>query len=160
MAWAVFLDKFGGHAVLTADMSTERGHGSLLLTWFVHRLPHFQDTNVFKKNPAYGQHLALLYVSDSGVPMLYPCVYVNTMGMVNSMSQCPYNESLSITWVHAYTMSPCLYHKSKSSNYRNTKKTYNCKKLNILIHIFSPTRFYKKSNFQKYGNWNYRNTET
>ena len=31
-----------------------------------------------------------------------------TLGVVNTISLCPYHESLPIPWVHVYTMSPCL----------------------------------------------------
>ena len=36
-----------------------------------------------------------------------PWVYVNTMGVVNIMSQYLYHESWSIPWVHVYTISSC-----------------------------------------------------
>ena len=40
------------------------------------------------KNTAYGQHSALLYVCDSGVPILYHEFLVNIMGVVNTISLC------------------------------------------------------------------------
>ena len=53
------------------------------------------------------QHLAVSYMCDSRLPILYreskPWV------VVNNMSPCLYHESLSIPWVHVYTMSPCQY---------------------------------------------------
>ena len=32
-----------------------------------------------------------------------------TMGVVNTMITCLYQESLSIQWVHVYIMGPCQY---------------------------------------------------
>ena len=60
-----------------------------------------------RKNSAYGQHSALSYVYDSGVPKLYHKSESNH-------GFCQYYESMSIPWVHVYTMSPCLYHESMS----------------------------------------------
>ena len=48
-----------------------------------------------KTNPAYGEHFALSYVSDSKVPILY-------------------HKSKSIQLVFVYTMSPSIYHEFKS----------------------------------------------
>ena len=53
------------------------------------------------KDPAYGQQLALLYVCDSGVPILY-----------HEFKSKPL--VLSIPWVHVYTMIPCLCHEFMS----------------------------------------------
>ena len=47
------------------------------------------------KNPPYRQHMALLYMSDSRVSILY-------------------HEFKSLTWFQVFTMSPSLYHRSKS----------------------------------------------
>ena len=44
------------------------------------------------ENPAYGQHSALSYVCDSGVPNLYH----DSMGVIYTMSPCLYHESLSV----------------------------------------------------------------
>ena len=54
---------------------------------------------VFFLKPPYGQHSAHLYVCDKWVPILFH----DSITWV-----------LSISWVHVYTMSPCLYHRSMS----------------------------------------------
>ena len=71
------------------------------------------------------QQLALSYVFDSGVPMLYPesksIPLVLSLPWVHiySMSPCLYHVSMSIPWVHVSTISPCLYHKSMSIQWVN-----------------------------------------
>ena len=98
------------------------------------------------KNPAYGQHSALSYVWDSGVPILchvsksIPWVLSITWVHAYTMRLCQYHEALSIPWVHVYTMSSPLYHESRSSNkipkiIYSTVKNYRffCCCLNITI---------------------------
>ena len=78
------------------------------------------------ENPAYGQHWALLYVCHSGVPTLYhhsksiPLVLSVTLVHVYTMSPCLYqrlciyHESMYIPLVHVYTIRSCLYYESMS----------------------------------------------
>ena len=56
----------------------------------------FKLSSVFEKNPAYGQHSALLYVCDSGLEILY-----------HESKSIPW--VLSITRVHVYTISACQF---------------------------------------------------
>ena len=61
------------------------------------------------QNPEYGQHLSLLYVIDSGAPILYhesepipwmlstPLVHGYTMIPYQNHESCPYHKSLSIS---------------------------------------------------------------
>ena len=73
-----------------------------------------------KKNHTFGKHLVLLYVCDSGVPILYhesesiPWVLSIPWIHVYTMSPLLYQESMSIPRVHVYTIRPCLYHESMS----------------------------------------------
>ena len=52
------------------------------------------------------QGVPILYHESESIPISISWVHVYTM------SPCLYHESLSIPWVHIYTMSPCLYHES------------------------------------------------
>ena len=58
--------------------------------------------------------------------------WINTMSLNQYHWCCQYHESMSIPWVHVYSMSPCLYDESmfipwvrntndRNTNYRNTK---------------------------------------
>ena len=96
--------------------------------------------NKVKIYPAYGQHTALSYVCDLGVPILnhesesipwvfsipwvhvytmIPCIYHESMstpwGNVYTTSPCLYHKFMSIPWYHVYTINPCLYNESMSS---------------------------------------------
>ena len=85
---------------------------------------------------AYGQHSALLYLCDSGVPILYhesksiPWVLSISWIYIYTMSPCQYHESMYLSWVLANnmtiswvnTMSPCLYNESISRGTQRFKR--------------------------------------
>ena len=103
--------------------------------------------NIRQKNSAYWQHLALWYMCDSGVHILYheyksiPLVLSILWVHFYTISSCLFHESMSIPWVYVYTKSPYLYHEYfpkrrfivntmspelqklfyRNTNYRNTK---------------------------------------
>ena len=67
-----------------------------------------------KKNLAYGQHSALLYVYDSREPMHYHDSKSISWLQVYTMNPSLNHESKYIPWVRVSTMSPSPYHESKS----------------------------------------------
>ena len=114
-----------------------------------------------KKNPAYGQHSALLYVCDSRVPILYHgcCQYHKSMSipwvLANTMSPCWYHKSNSIPWVFVKYMLPILYHKKYCVQaYRNTNN--NNKGITISDLQKYNLQIYKKYKLQQYRNTKYQ----
>ena len=84
----------------------------------VKQLTSFMTNIVYKvpnitKNPAYGQHSALLYMSDSRVPIDHESKFIQWV-LIYTMSPSLYHEFKSIPRVLLYIMYTILYHKAKS----------------------------------------------
>ena len=100
-----------------------------------------------------------------------PWVWVNTMGVVNTMGLCLFYESMSVTWVHVYTMiqeisntEKTILHKFYFQKYRNTIFR-NTEIYIITIHQYkvqkygnTSTEIVEKYKWQKYKHISYRNT--
>ena len=102
------------------------------------------------KIPAHRKYLALLYMCDSGVLILYH--EFKSISFV-----------LSIPWVHVYTMIPCLYHWSMSipgdlSNY-NSHCPYHEPRNTIFRIAEIKITGIQKYKLQEYQTTNYRNTD-
>ena len=85
------------------------------------------------------------------------------MGVVNTISLCPYHESFPIPWVHVYTMSPCQNNESMSIPWVHV-----CIRIPILYHesmsipgVFVksmlPFLYHENYSFQIYRNKNNKN---
>ena len=92
------------------------------------------------ENPMYRQHSALLYVSDSRVPIIYHESKSLPWVQVYTVSPTLYHEPKFLPWAQVYTMSPSLYHESKFIPW-------------VQVNTMNPSlyhtrRFRKKSNFK------------
>ena len=109
------------------------------------------------KNPAYRQHSALSYMSDSREPILYHESKSIPWVLVYTMSPSLYYEFQSIPWVLLYIMYPILYHESKSipwlqvytlSPLYQVSKSIPWVQVNTMNpSLYHTIRFRKKSNF-------------